>query len=880
MGDRLFRLLVRMLPEEFRAGYGDDMEAAFRAERREARAGRRWGSLARLWFATAADIARHAPREHLAVLRRDVTFAVRVMAARPAHATAAVLTLAIGVGASVAMFAVVDAVLLAPLPYHEPDRLVTIAETEAGADPSNVGYLTFLDLRDRSRLFESMAAASASTATLTGSGLDAERVNAVRASRTYFDLLGIPPALGRTFTEVEDRPGAARRVVILADSLWRRRFAADPDVVGRAIEIAGIPYMVVGVMPSSFDDLIARRMYNGAELWTPLGYDPSASFACRTCRHLRVFGRLQAGVSAADAEAELGGIFAALEAESPREYHDAGARVTPLADVFLGPVRPALLVLWAGVGVLLLVACGNVANLLLLRASERAHEMAVRAAMGVTRRRLARQLVTESLLLACAGGTAGLVVASVAVGVVRASGLTELPRLADAAIDLRALAVTLGLCVLSSVAFGLVPLRHVLRHGTSGGVLTGRRTATAAAWRARSALVAANVAMATLLLVGSALLVRSLLGLIAISPGLDPTGVMTMQIWATGERFRAGDTGEQIATAVGFYDEVLGRLRALPDVEGAAAITTLPLGGGIDGYGLHVDGRPEANPEAAPSADRFVVAGDLFDVLRIPLRRGRLIDRRDRQGSENVAVINETMARALFADENPLGQRIRLGSPTADPRVIVGIVGDVRHHGLDVPVAYQVYVPQAQWAWAETYMTLVVRAQGDPMPIAPAARDIVRAIDPAQPVTDVRTYEAIVEGTIATRRFAAQLLGAFAATALALAIIGLSGALGVAVGLRRREMGIRAALGAPAAAIRRLVLAQGLRPVVTGLGAGLVAAWLASSWLRTLLFGVEPVDAVSFGGAVLLVSVCAVAACLPLAGKASRVDPALTLRVE
>jgi len=881
MADRLFRLLLRLLPEEFRAGYGIDMEAAFRAERREARAARRWGALARLWFATAADIVRHAPREHLAVLRRDLTFALRLMRARISHTIAAVLTLAIGIGANVAMFAVVDAVLLTPLPYAEPGRLVTVAETEAGADPSNVGYLTYVDLSNRTRLFEVMSAASASTATLTGGDRDPERVTAMRVSRMYFDMLGVRPAMGRTFTETEDRPGPARRVVVLADSLWRRRFAADPGIVGRPIEIAGTSYVVVGVLPASFDDLIAQRMYNGTELWTPLGYDPAASFACRTCRHLRVFGRLRADVSAAEAEAELDAIFKALEADTPQEYHEAGARVTPLADVFLGPVRPVLLVLWGGVIVLLLVANGNVANLLLLRSSERAHEIAVRAALGVTRRRLGRQLVTEALLLSAAGGAAGVVLAAFAVGALRSSGLTELPRLAEAALDLRALLVATGLSAVSGVAFGLVPLRHLMRRAVSPWALGGREPAApSAVWRARSALVAANVAMATVLLVGSALLVRSLMGLVAISPGLDPAGVMTMQVWASGERFRAGSTEDQIATATAFYDEVLGRLGAVPGVTGAAAVTTLPFGGGVDAYGLHIAGRLEANPEAAPSADRFVVAGDVFGTLRIPLRRGRVLDAGDRQGSEAVAVINETMARELFAGEDPLGHRIHLGSPAADPRVIVGVVGDVRHHGFDVPVGYQVYVPQAQWAWAETFMTLVVRSQGDGARIVPAARDILRGIDPAQPLTGARLYTDILAATIGTRRFAAQLLAAFAATALVLSIVGLYGALSVAVGQRRREIGIRAALGAPAASLGRLVLGQGLRPVLVGLTVGLVTAGLATSSLRALLYDVGTADPASFGAAAFVVTACAVAACLPPARRATRIRPAETLRAE
>ncbi|MEZ5285830.1 MAG: ABC transporter permease [Vicinamibacterales bacterium] len=875
MQDRLFRLLIRLLPEEFRAGYAREMEATFRAERRGARS---WRTLARVWTATLADLVRTAPSEHLDILRRDLAVAGRAMRARPLATSAALVTLALGIGANVAMFAVGDAVLLQPLPYRNPSQLVTVSETQPdGASP--VGYLTFVDLRERARSVATLVAASQSTATLTAPGLDPERVDAMRVSHGYFDMLGIAPALGRAFTADEDRPGAARRVVIITDGLWRRRFGADPSTIDRVIDIGGLPHRIVGILPRGFSDLVAERLYQGAEVWFPLGYDPTASFACRTCRHLRVFGRLAPGASAADAGRELDDIVADLERDHPSEYHEAGAQVALLGDTFLGPVRPVLLVLWAGVGVLLIVACGNVTNLLLLRASERSQEMAVRTALGVTRGRLARQLLTESAALGALGGALGVVPAWMAIRILAVSGPDQIPRLASAALDVRAIGVAVAITLGATALVGLVPLRQSLRRDIRDAVQgAGRRTDSTVAWRTRGMLVAVNVAMAMLLLVGSGLLVRSLSGLLAVAPGFDASHTLTMRVWASGARFRDGDTASQIAEAVRFYDAILTRARTLPGVTAAAAVTTLPMGGGVDGFGVHVQGRTEANPEAAPSADRFVVTPGYFDVTHTRLVRGRLLDDGDAQGRDPVAVINRTAAETLFAGEDPIGQRISLGPPTAEGRRIVGIVGDVRHHGLDVPVGPQVYVPQAQWAWAETLMTLLVRTGGDASALAGPMRDAVRAIDPAQPVTDVATYDAVLSRATSTRRFAAALLTLFAVTVVLLAVVGLYGALAVVVGQRRRELGVRMALGAGADTIRRLVLAQGLVPVGAGLGAGAVAAAASAGALRSLLYGIRPLDPATFVGAAALLALGALAACLVPAWRATRIDPATTLR--
>ena len=881
MTDRLFRLVLRLLPEEFRAAYGRDMQATFRAEAASAPAGDRWR--------TMADVLRRAPGIHADILRRDLRLAIRTLTARPLALMAAIVTLTIGIGANVAMFAVVSGVLLAPLPYRDSDALVAVRETGVGgADSGTMGYLTFTDVRARATSFTDLIAASQSIATLAGGGHDAERVNVMRASRGYFDLIGAAPALGRTFTEAEDKPGAARRVMILSDSLWRRRFNADPSVLDRVVELSGIPFKVIGVLPATYQDLVASRLYQGAEIWTPLGYDPAAAFACRTCRHLRVFGRLAPGVTADRATAEANQLFDAFERETPKDYNQAGAAVTPLTDLFLGPVRPVLLTLWAGVAALLLVACGNVAHLLMLRASERSEEIAVRTALGVSRTRLVRQFLTESILLAVAGGAAGMAVAWAAVRLVAAEGPDQIPRLAQAAMTVDVVLVGVALTLASGVIFGLLPLRQVLRHAAGGLRRSGvRSTDTAAAWRSRATLITANVAIAVLLLVGSGLLVRSLGGLLAVAPGVEASGVLTFNIFASGERFRQAASlppDEQnrleITAAVQYYDEVLSKIRALPGVTDAAATTLLALGGDMDQYGFHVQGRATAGTREseAPSADRFVVTPGYFSALRIRLVRGRLLEERDRQGAEAVAVINETAARAVFAGEDPLGRRVSLGPADAPPRTIVGIVNDVRHGGLDAEVFPQVYVPHAQWAWAETGLAVVVRTTGDPAALARPIREALRGVDARQPVTNMRPYADVVAASIGTRRFAATLLTVFAATTIVMAMVGLYGSLGVMVAQRRRELGVRLALGATAARVRRLVLANGLRPVAAGLLAGAVLAAVSVGALESMLYRVRPLDAVTFLGAAAALAVCAVLACLIPAARAARIDPATTLR--
>ncbi len=876
MSDRIFGALLKLLPAEFRGDYGREIETAFRDERREARG---IGAIANLWLHAFADILATAPSEHWDILKRDARFAFRTAMARPAHTATAIFTLALGLGASVVMFSVVDGVLLAPLPYREPGRLVTLQETSRQDGGSNVGYLTFVDLKDRSRSLESIGAISQSFATLTGDGLDAEQVSAMRSSASYFHLIGVAPAMGRAFTDAEDRPGVARRVAILTDSLWRRRFRADPSILGKPITVNGNPFVVVGVMPQGFEDLVGQRLFNRAEMWVPLGYDPAASFACRTCRHLVLVARLADGVDPAAAQKELTSVIAGVAAEHPNDYNEPGMRVVRLADLLVGPVRTTLSILSAGVLALLLVACFTVANLLLLRASDRTREIAVRAALGVSPGRMARQLITESLLLALTGGVAGLLPAMAAIRMLATRGPSQLPRLEHIAIDTRAMFMGLLLVVVSGVLFGLAPMRQWLTNNLAAHI-HGAGRSTSGSWRVRAGLVAANVALAAILLVGSGLLVRSLFLLLSVQPGFDPSNTLTLSVTVSGPEYQDDDNAKAIAKTAAFYDRFLERVRALPGVASAAGVTTLPLGGGLDGFGLHLAARPLDNPETAPSADRFVVTGDYFRAIGTPLRRGRLLDARDDQTAPKVAVVNERLAREMFPGEDALGQQIMLGPPTADRRTIVGVVGDVNHRGLDVAANLQVYVPHAQWAWAENGLTLLVRSSGDPAALIAPIRRVLRELDPRQPMTAVKTYSDVVAASTGARRLAAWLLSFFAASALALAIIGLYGAVSVLVGQQQREIGVRFVLGAGVNEIRGLVLRRGLQPVFAGLAGGFIAASLTVALLETLLFGVRPRDPATFAVAFAVLMSSAVVACALPAWRASRTDPATILRTE
>jgi putative ABC transport system permease protein len=871
VADRVFKALMRMLPAEFRGDYEREMSATFRAERRDARGPLR---LTRVWGATVVDVFRTAPAEHLDILRRDLGYTVRMLARRPMLTFTALLTLALGIGANTAIFSVVNGVLLAPLPYPDADRLVLIEEARGDRDPGTTGYFSFAALRGENASFDAVAALAGWSAILAGDGRDAERVIGARVTWDYFSTLGVRPSLGRDFEPGEDHP-ERRRVAIISDELWRRRYDADPSVIGRPITISQLTYTLAGVMPATAADLVTARKFPGAQIWTLLGYAEALPQACRTCRHIHVVGRMKPGTSREQAEADLSRIYQSLGSRFPADYDRPRAVVTPVRDYFLGPVKTPLYLLWGAVGLLLVMACANIANLLLIRASEREEEIAVRRALGVSPARLLRQLLTEAVVLASLGGAAGAMLAWWGTALLAANGPDAIPRLNEAGVNARVLLYALGVSVVTGLLFGLAPARLLVVRGDVSGVTARRTTAGPGAWRYRAALISVNVALSVVLLVGSGLLVRSFLNVMTVDAGFDPPSLLTFEVALTGQAY-----GEN-AGINRFYDQVSERLRARPGVVSVSASTQLPLTGNIDRSGITIEGRTEDSPAAAPNADSYAVRPDYFTTMGIRLLSGRVFSDRDGTGAPPVAIVGKTMADALWPGADPLGQRIRVaGGPDNPFRTIVGVVSDTRHYGLHLPATLQVYVPHAQTHYPQPFVAMVVRAAGDPLALATVVREVVRDIDPLQPVSKIRSYEGIVAESMATRRFTLVLLGLFAGTALVLAIVGLYGAVSYVVTQRQREIGVRVALGASTRQISRLVLRLGMTPAAVGVIAGVALSVGVARAIESMLYGTSPVDRATFAVVIVVMMASALAACLLPARRAAAVDPAVTLKAE
>jgi putative ABC transport system permease protein len=872
MTDRIFQVLLKLLPAEFRGEYGREIEATFRTERAELST---HSQLARLWAATIADVFRTAPAEHVDMLKRDLRYALRMLGRRPGLALTAVLTLALGIGTNTAIFSVVHGVLLAPLPYPASDRLVVVQEDAADDEPGTTGYASFDRLRSEQQTLDWMAALGGWSATLARPGRDTERLVGARVSWEFFRTLGVTPALGRDFERQDDHP-ERRRQVLLSDEVWRQQFNADPTIIGRPVTINGGEYLVIGVMPAALRELVTDRLYPGSKIWTLLGYSPELPNACRTCRHIQMIGRVREGVDLSQAQADLTRIYQTLATEFPRDYSKSTAVLTPVRAFFLGPIEEPLLILWAAVGVLLLMTCANIAGLLLIRASEREEEIAIRKALGVSPVRLFRQLLTESVVLALIGGAAGALLAWWGTSVIAANGPEGIPRLRDITVDARVLAYALATTLLTGVLFGMAPARLLMRRSVAPSTARSGRI-TAATWNYRAGLIAVNVALSALLLVGSGLLVRSFVRLLDVEPGFNPRNVLTFQLDLSGQRYA------EAPAITAFYDALTVRLSSLASVQAVGASTVLPLTDNFDRWGVRIEGRPLANPADAPEADRYGVTPGYFAAMNIPLVRGRLFTDADGAGAPPVVVIGKTAADELWPGEDPIGQRVTLaGGPDNPPRTIVGIVGDVRHYGLHLPVTIQAYMPRAQSPWVETSMTMVVRAKEGigPLALAATARDQVRAIDRQQPIIDMRTFDAILAKSLSTRRFTLALLALFAASAMLLAVVGLYGAVSYVVGQRQREIGVRIALGASRDEIRRLVVSQGMRPVVVGIAVGLAAAAGGARAIQSLLFGVTPNDVPTFALVLASITAGALIACIIPANRATRIDPAVALRAE
>jgi putative ABC transport system permease protein len=792
----------------------------------------------------------------------DLRYAIRTLTKSPGFTLAAVLTLALGIGANAALFSVINAVLLRPLPYRDPGRLVTLWESDArhGLDREPVSPPNYLDWRAQTRTLEDAAAYRYWGFAVTGAG-EPERVTGARVSASLFPLLGVRLAAGRAFTADEDRFGSGA-VAVISDALWRRRFGSEPGAVGRSVTLNGGSFTIVGVLPPDAG-------LPDADVWVPLAVEPFA-LTQRGARSLTVVGRLRPGATLEQARAELHAIAGRTSAAFPAS---AGwdVAVVPLKDRLVAGVRPTLLLLWAAVGFVLLIACANLANLMVARAMAREQEMALRTALGAGRGRLVRQLLTESVLVALAGGAAGLLLAGLGVeSLLRLS--PSLPRTSEVGVDGAVLVFTLALSIAAGLGFGLVPAWHAATTEPGRSLKEGGRATEGKRLSAfRSAAVASEVALALMLLFGAGLLVRSLTRLQAVDPGFQSSHVLTMSVSLPGSRY-----GEESRKAQ-FFGQLLDRVARLPGVAAAGVVSHLPLAG----RGLNADVRADHGPETSMLADYVSATPGYFRAMGIPLLAGRQLGEGDGPQSPPVVVISDRLARRLWPGQDPVGRRVAVGASIGadtSPRVIVGVVGDVRASGLESEPGAAVYAPFAQNAWPT--MSVVVRSSADPVQLAAAVRRQVLAQDPDQPVYAVRTLDDVLGASLASRRVQMLLLGAFALAALALAAVGVYGVVAQTVRRRTHEIGVRVALGAQRRDVLRLVVGRGMRPVGIGVLAGGVAAAATGRLLRGLLYGVTPADPTTFVAAAIFLAVIALVACVLPARRAVRVDPVVALRSE
>jgi predicted permease len=794
-------------------------------------------------------------------LRQDVRFAWRTLRASPGFTLVAVLTLALGVGATTAIFSVVSAVLLRPLPYREAERIVTLAEVGVGSGKRGMttSYPNFSDWQRGSHSFEAMALYNGWGPAFTGAG-EPERVTGALVTAGMFDVLRVVPALGRPMVPADNAPGSPG-VVVLSDGFWRRRLGADPLIVGKAITLNGRPQTVIGVLPAGFHGPNVLD----ADVWGNNSFDASDG---RSARYLSAMARLAPGVTLERARAEMRTISARLRAQYPVENEGLEAAVTPLRDHEVGDAGRALLLLLGASALVLVVACANLSNLLIARGLARSHEFALRTALGAGRGRVVRQVLVESTLVAALGALGGGLLAALALR--GALGLAPaVVRAQPVGLDVRVLAFTLLVLAAAGVLAGLVPALHAARTDPQATLKTGGRGTTGGSLRARDALAVTQLALALALVTCAGLLVKSLVRMQQVDPGIRAEGVLAMSMNLPASKYPR----EKLWPA---YDALLARLAAVPGVRAATVTSTVPYGDNFDHVGVDVYGQPLRQGADKLDAERFIVSPGYFATLGIPLRAGRVFERTDDAAHERVAVVDEEFARRLAPNGSALGMRITYGD-TAWCRV-VGVVGHVRHAGLDAPAVGQMYVavPQSPWRW----IGLMVRgAPGvSPASLAPAVRATIRALDPDQPVFDVTSVPELLAKQTAPRRFVLVLLGAFAGTALLLAAVGLYGVMAYAVAQRRRELGVRVSLGATPALIRRLVVGRGLRLAALGGALGVAASLAGARLLSGALFGVRPADGAVLAGTVVALVAVAVAASYVPARRAARTDPAVVLR--
>ncbi len=811
-------------------------------------------------------------------LLKDIRYGIRGLLKRPAFTAIAVITLALGIGANTAIFSVVNAVLLRPLPFHDPGKLVTLWERnpKQGYEENAPAAGNFVDWRDQNRVFKQMAIYAPSKKFNLALEDQPENITGAAVSTSLFEVLGVRPVQGRTFSSEEEQPGNDQ-VTLISHNLWQRHFAADRNPVGRTITLDGKTYTIVGVMPEGFQfpggsgTVLRTFTAAPAELWVPLALD-AETLRQRSSHSLNVIGRLKPGITVGQATAEMDAIQQRLEQQYPTFFIGSNVKVVPLAEQVVGKARRPLLVLWGAVAFVLLISCANVANLLLSRSSSRKKEFALRAALGAGRTRILRQLLTESLLLSFAGGIAGALLAAWGVHVLSAIVPPDFPRRGEIAIDGWVLGFTLLIAVLTAIIFGLAPALQSTKMDLTNALKAGGRNSSGSSHRhsLRGLLVMSEMALALILLIGAALMIQSFLRLRHVGAGFTPDNVLTMETSLPANSYPR-------VRRPAFFQQLLERAQSVPGVQAVAAAKHLPLSGDNMNFAFDIEGRPFP-PGRSPGADCRFVTPDYFKALSIALIKGRVFSESDDPQAPNVLLINKAMADRYFPDEDPIGKRIVLGINNFTGQ-IVGIVGDVKHVGLDADVNHEVYLPYSQ-APFWTDMTLLVRTAGDPMSVAGAMRKELGTLDKQVTIGKVRTMDMIAAESVAQPRFRTLLLGLFGVSALLLAAVGIYGVMSYAVTQRTREIGIRMALGAQVGDVRKLVIRNGMTLALSGVAIGLAGAFGLTRLMTNLLFGISATDAPTFAAISAGLVAVALLACYIPARRATKVDPLVALRYE
>ncbi|HEX8137725.1 MAG TPA: ABC transporter permease [Pyrinomonadaceae bacterium] len=806
---------------------------------------------------------------------QDLRYGFRMLLKRPGFTAVAVVALALGIGANTAIFSVVNGVLLRPLPFREPERLVAVWETNAkpGAEVNSrneVALTNFLDWRAENRVFEQIAALTYASVNLTGVA-EPERIQSAVVTTNMFQTLGVEPALGRAFLPEEENVKSPR-VVIISHGLWQRRFGADPGLVGRTLTLNGNQTTVVGIMPRDFQLQFPVSM--AVDMWLPMRIDQAAA-PDRVYHYLYVLGRMKPGVTVAQAQSGMSAIMGQLQQQYPETNTDKGANVIPLHKQLVGTVEPYLYVLFGAVGFVLLIACANVANLLLARTSARQKEVAIRTALGASRLRLVRQLLTESVMLAVMGGATGLLLAYWGIDLLIALSPADVPRLGEIGLHGPVFAWTLLVSVMTGLVFGLAPALQASKPDLNEALKEsgGRTSGSLRTSRLRSLLVVSEVALALVLLVGAGLMIRSLIALQRTSPGFETKNLLTMNVALPRQKYK------ESKQSILFFNQLIERIRSVPGVQAVGGCDPLPLSGNDGTTSFVVEGGPMLVMAERPEVGQRTITPDYFKAMGIPLIKGRAFTDQDRADAPRALVINEALARKYFPGEEPLGKR--LGFDEAEKQVwweVVGVVGNVKHKRLDLEAKPELFFPYEQQP--QNFLSMVVRTSQDPGGMAGAVRSQVLSLDPEQPVFDIKTMDERLSKSVSQSRFITLLLAAFSGLALILSAVGVYGVMAYTVTQRTHEIGIRMALGAQGRDVLRLVLGQGMKLTLIGVGVGLAAALLLTRVMASLLYGVTATDPLTFVAVAALLSAVALLACFIPARRALKVDPMVALRYE